>query len=253
MPTENAIQQLANYIDQSRNTLIFTGAGISTDSGIPDFRSPGGLWEKYKPIYFDEFISSENARRETWRRKIETDKIISIAKPNVSHLALSTLYQAKQISSIITQNIDNLHQDSGIPDKSVIELHGNSRYAKCLDCGARYELSSIFNDFKECDRLPLCDFCGGIIKAATISFGQAMPVDAMNRAEKASLKCDLFIVLGSSLSVFPAAGFLELATKNKAKLIIINRDPTSLDQLATLVINEEIGATLKETLALLGF
>jgi len=253
MPTQNACQQLANYIDTSQNTLIFTGAGISTASGIPDFRGPGGLWEKYKPIYFDDFISSENARRETWRRKIETDKVISTAKPNTSHLALSTLYQAEKISGIITQNIDNLHQDSCIPDSKVIELHGNSRYAKCLDCETRYELGNIFIDFKEYGKLPLCDSCGGIIKTATISFGQAMPVDAMDRAEKTTLACDLFIAIGSSLSVFPAVGFLELATKNKAKLIIINRDPTPLDQLATLVINKEIGATLKETLALLGF
>ncbi|GAB1268474.1 NAD-dependent protein deacetylase [Aurantivibrio infirmus] len=245
------IKNFVQLINTSKNTLVFTGAGISTESGIPDFRSPGGVWDKYQPIDFADFISSEELRRESWRRKIATDKVISNAKPNDGHLALTALYKAGKISKVITQNIDNLHQDSGIPESSIIELHGNSSYAKCLDCGIRYELADIFRNFTDKEQLPTCVSCKGIIKTATISFGQAMPVEEMRQAEKATLACDLFVAIGSSLSVYPAAGFPQLALRNAAKLIIINRDPTPLDEIATLVLNEEIGATLSETLALL--
>lgn len=242
------LETLCELLHHSQHGVAFTGAGISTESGIPDFRSPGGLWDKYKPIYFDEFITSEEMRRESWRRKIETDKVLSQAAPNSGHLAIANLVKAGKIKSVITQNIDNLHQQSGIDDHNVIELHGNRTYAVCLDCHTRYSLQLIMQEFRESEKLPTCDLCGGIVKTATISFGQAMPVDKMRLAEKATLACDLFIVLGSSLSVYPAAGFPEVAKRNGAKLVIINRDPTDLDDLADLVFNTTIGSTLEKAL-----
>lgn len=231
-------------LETCKHGVAFTGAGISTESGIPDFRSPGGLWDKYQPIYFDEFINSETMRRESWRRKLETDKVLSKAEPNAGHKAIATLVRCNKIKSVITQNIDGLHQQSGIADDRVIELHGNRTYAKCLDCENRYALDFIMQEFRERDILPVCNSCGGIVKTGTISFGQAMPVVEMQRAEQETLACDLFIVLGSSLSVYPAAAFPELAVRNGAKLAIINRDPTDLDHLADLVINGGIGDTL---------
>jgi len=191
-------------------------------------------------------LRSEDLRRETWRRKLETDKVLSNALPNTGHHAIAALIERGNINTVITQNIDGLHQQSGIDDNKVIELHGNRTYAKCLDCDKRFELQPIFNAFRAYETLPQCDHCNGIIKTATISFGQAMPSAAMRRAEQETLACDLFIVLGSSLSVYPAASFPEVAVRNGAKLVIINRDPTELDHLADVVINAGIGDTLEK-------
>lgn len=245
----NQIQRLTELLAACRHAVAFTGAGISTESGIPDFRSPGGVWDKYQPIYFDDFLRSEEMRRESWRRKLQTDKVMGGARPNQGHKALAELVNGGRLLGIITQNIDGLHQLSGVPDDKVIELHGNSTYAKCLDCEERHELERILADFQRDETLPHCTRCGGIVKTATISFGQAMPEIAMARAEQLTADCDLFIVLGSSLSVYPAAGFPEFAVHSGAKLVIINRDPTSLDQVADLVINDAIGETLTEALA----
>lgn len=244
--TDNLSSELTLLIEQSQYTVAFTGAGISTESGIPDFRSPGGLWDKYQPIYFDDFIQSEEMRRESWRRKLETDKVLSQAQPNLGHKTIAKLVAVNKIRAVITQNIDGLHQQSGIDDDKVIELHGNRTYAKCLDCETRYNLELILQEFREQNKLPICDLCGGIVKTATISFGQAMPVAEMQKAETESLACDLFIVLGSSLSVYPAAALPEIAVRNGAKLVIINRDPTDLDEIATLVIHGGIGDTLSQ-------
>ena len=240
----DAIGQFVQRLNQSRYTVAFTGAGISTESGIPDFRSPGGLWDKYQPIYFDEFLQSEEIRRESWRRKIETDKVLSQAQPNNGHGAIAALVESGKIKSVITQNIDGLHQQSGVDDSKVIELHGNRTYAKCLDCEKRFDLAVILAAFQKHDILPICDECQGIVKTATISFGQAMPLTEMQRAEQETLACDLFIVLGSSLSVYPAANFPEAAVRNGAKLMIINRDPTPLDHLAEVVIHAGIGEAM---------
>ena len=166
-------------IKDSSYIVIFTGAGISTESGIPDFRSPTGIWKKYQPIEFSEFLSSEDVRAEAWRRKFEIDKNISKAKPNIGHLAIAKLVNDGKVRKIITQNIDNLHQESGIPNDLVVELHGNTTYAKCLDCGKRYDLAEIMKNFKKTNKPPYCDMCNGIVKAATISFGQAMPEKEM--------------------------------------------------------------------------
>lgn len=233
-------------IEEAQRAVVFTGAGISTESGIPDFRSPGGVWEKYQPIMFDDFLASEDMRRESWRRKIGAEKTIGAATPNRGHRVVASLVKSGKVSHVITQNIDGLHQASGIPDKRIIELHGNATYAKCLDCGRRYELGPIVEAFKADESLPICDHCEGIIKTATISFGQSMPEAEMARAEEATLACDLFIAMGSSLVVYPAAGFPLIAKDNGARLVILNREPTSLDSMADLVLNSEIGETLGE-------
>ena len=235
---------MRELIAASNSIAVFTGAGISTESGIPDFRSPGGVWDKYQPIYFDDFMRSEDMRRESWRRKVHSDRVITEAKPNSGHVAVATLAKRGKVNAVITQNIDNLHQASGITDEQVIELHGNSTYARCLDCDKRYELQPIFSAFADSETLPICEECHGIIKTATISFGQPMPEMAMLRAQAATEVCDLFLVLGSSLSVYPAAGFPEYAARLGTPLVIINRDPTGLDHLAQIVIHDEIGKTL---------
>lgn len=236
--------RLRDLIDASRRAVAFTGAGISTESGIPDFRSPGGIWTKNQPIMFQEFLASEEKRRETWRRKIETDKAFAAAKPNKGHLAIAKLVASGKIASVITQNIDGLHQQAGVPAELVIELHGNSTYAVCLECSKRYEIEPILRAFTADGTLPICDDCGGIVKTATISFGQQMPEDALRRAFNETLACDLFITIGSSLVVFPAAGLPAMAKDKGATLVILNRDPTNFDDMADLVINDEIGSCL---------
>jgi len=243
------IEYLRNLIDESNRIVVFTGAGISTESGIPDFRSPGGIWSKMQPIQFQEFMSSAAMRREAWRRKIITDREMRAAVPNRGHRAVAALVTQGKCTTVITQNIDGLHQLSGIPDDVIVELHGNGTYAVCLECGTRYELEPIFDAFSRDETLPICTKCSGIIKTATISFGQSMPEPAMHRAHEATAACDLFIVLGSSLVVYPAAGFPEYAARRGARLVIINREATDLDGLADLVMHNEIGATLGTALA----
>ena len=244
--TATASAQLAALIAHSQRIVAFTGAGISTESGIPDFRSPGGIWSRMQPIDFRDFMRSADMRREAWRRKAVIDKDFHQATPNRGHRALAALVGRGVMSAIITQNIDGLHQASGVPGEQVIELHGNGTYAACLDCGLRYELAPIMAAFERDESLPVCTVCGGIIKSATISFGQSMPQAAMARAHAESTECDLFIVLGSSLVVYPAAGFPALAKQRGAKLVIINREATEQDDSADLVVHDEIGATLGE-------
>jgi NAD-dependent deacetylase len=243
MNAQSLIDDLRRMLSTSKRAVIFTGAGVSTESGIPDFRSPGGLWTKYQPIDFHDFISSQEARRETWRRKIAVDAAVSQAEPNRGHRAIAQLVAQGKVSSVITQNIDGLHQRSGIRDDQVIELHGNGTYAACLDCARRYELRDLFAEFRKNEEPPVCE-CGGFIKSATISFGQPMPVEAMRRAQIESKSCDLFIAIGSSLVVYPAAGFPAVAKQSGSRLVILNREPTDLDYMADLVLNLEIGETL---------
>lgn len=235
------IERLHDMIGAAKCIVAFTGAGISTESGIPDFRSPGGIWTKYQPIYFDDFISSEEMRRESWRRKFVTDEVLGKAEPNAGHRALAKLVEQGKMSAIITQNIDGLHQRSGVPDARVIELHGNGTYASCLDCGQRYELGPIRGAFLDHGQLPVCSRCDGLVKTATISFGQSMPEAAMAQAQHETMACDLFIVLGSSLVVYPAAAFPRAAKRKGANLVIVNREPTDQDDEADLVLHGEIG------------
>jgi NAD-dependent deacetylase len=240
------IERLTDAIGSAKRIVAFTGAGISTESGIPDFRSPGGIWTRYKPIYFDDFMSSDEMRRESWRRKFATDETMLKAEPNAGHRALAKLVEQGRMSAIITQNVDGLHQQSGVPDAKVIELHGNATYASCLDCGHRHDLEPIRKAFLGSGKLPLCAKCDGIVKTATISFGQAMPEIQMARAQDVTMGCDLFIVLGSSLVVYPAASFPRIAKRRGAKLIILNRDATDQDEDADLVIHAEIGPTMSK-------
>ena len=236
--------ELKSSIDRASRIVVFTGAGISTESGIPDFRSPGGIWSKNRIIYFDEFVRSRDARVEAWTRLFAGRETLKHATPNAGHRAISRLVELGKVTDVITQNIDGLHQQSGVPASKVIEVHGNATYAKCLACSTRHEFDEIEADFKATREPPACKLCDGIVKSATISFGQSMPEDEMDRAGRAALACDLFMAIGSSLVVYPAAGLPIDAKRNGAKLVILNRDPTALDHLADLVINAEIGPTL---------
>jgi NAD-dependent deacetylase len=240
---------LVRMIDQGRRVVVFTGAGISTESGIPDFRSPGGVWSRMKPIYFQEFVSDPAKRREAWRRTFTGAAGWTGASPNAGHFAVARLVAAGKVIAVITQNVDNLHQDSGVPEDKVIELHGNASYAACLDCGERHELADLKDSFLKAGEIPYCRACGGLVKSATISFGQSMPTEPMARAQRASLGCDLFLVLGSSLVVYPAASFPVIAKRNGAQLAIVNREATELDDHADLVVNEEIGDVMTEVVA----
>ncbi len=233
------VDELRRMIAEAERMVAFTGAGISTESGIPDFRSPGGIWTRYKPIEFGDFLASAEARRETWRRKFVTDETMKKATPNAGHRALARLVEQGRMAAVVTQNIDGLHQASGVPDDKVIELHGNATYATCLDCRRRYELDWVREIFAVDERLPICT-------AATISFGQSMPEAEMERAHEVTLAADLFIVLGSSLVVYPAAGFPIMAKRNGSRLVIVNREPTEQDELADLVINAEIGSIMSK-------
>jgi NAD-dependent deacetylase len=242
LPT--AISGLGELLEGASVVLPFTGAGISTECGIPDFRSPGGLWTKNQPIPFDAFLANQDMRDETWRRRFAMEESFSKAKPGRGHLALASLYRAGKVPALVTQNIDNLHQASGIAAQDIVELHGNTTYALCLECAERYELSWVRKKFEADARAPECNACGGYIKTATVSFGQAMPVEAMRHAEELTTECDLFLAIGSSLVVWPAAGFPLMAKRNGARLVIINREPTDFDEFADLVVRHDIGDVL---------
>ncbi len=243
---DTAIARLTELVYEADSIVPFTGAGISTECGIPDFRSPGGLWTKNKPILFDEFLASQEARNESWRRRFAMEACFQTARPGRGHLALASLYRAGKAPGVVTQNIDNLHQASGIKPADVIELHGNTTYAHCLDCSTRYELDWVQSKMDASNGCaPDCPDCGGFIKTATISFGQAMPDAAMQRACDLSQACDLFLAIGSSLSVMPAAGFPLLAKRHGARLVIINREATELDAIADLVVRQDIGTVLE--------
>src|SRR6476661_6204789 len=239
------IATLKSMIEQARRIVVFSGAGISTESGIPDYRSPGtGTWEKMQPIYFQDFVASAAARREAWRRRFESDATLRAAEPNRGHRAVARMVREGKVHAVITQNIDGLHQASGIPEEQVIELHGNTTYATCLTCATRHEIADIHAAFAQTDEVPDCRACGGLLKTATVSFGQSMPEGPMLRAHEAVQEADLCLVLGSSLVVYPAAGFPEMAKRRGAGLVILNRQETGLDGIADLVIHEGIGDVL---------
>jgi NAD-dependent deacetylase len=237
-------ERLRQMIDRAGRVAIFTGAGISTESGIPDFRSPGGVWSKMSPIYFQDFVRSEAKRREAWDRVFSGRAGWTGKAPNAGHFGVARLIASGKAHAVITQNVDNLHQAAGVPESRVIELHGNASYATCLECGLRHELADLKALYQATGDLPACRSCGGIVKTATISFGQSMPQGPMARAEVETFACDLFLVLGSSLVVFPAAGFPQLAKQNGARLAIVNREATDQDATADLVLHDEIGPVM---------
>jgi NAD-dependent protein deacetylase/lipoamidase len=238
------VEKLGDMIAEASCIVPFTGAGISTETGIPDFRSPGGLWTRNRPIPYDEFVASQDARDESWRRRFAMEPTFAAARPGRGHRALAALYKAGKIPGIVTQNIDNLHQASGFRADDVIELHGNTTYARCIGCEQSYDLGWVRQRFDETGCAPDCTICDEPVKTATISFGQAMPEDAMQRAAELTRRCDLFLAIGSSLVVWPAAGFPLLAKNSGARLVIINNEPTEQDDIADLVIRNDIGETL---------
>jgi NAD-dependent deacetylase len=246
---ETGIARLRELIAAASVIVPFTGAGISTECGIPDFRSPGGIWTKNQPILFDEFLASQEMRNEAWRRRFAMEEHFGNARPGRGHLALANLYRAGKAPGVVTQNIDNLHQSSGIAADDVVELHGNNTYAVCLSCAKRYELSWVKERFSASGQAPDCTDCDGHIKSATVSFGQAMPEAAMRRAEDMTRSCDLFLAIGSSLVVWPAAGFPLMAKRNGARLVILNREATELDDIADLVVRDDIGTVLSQFIA----
>ena len=235
--------QLAAWIDEATDAVAFTGAGVSTESGIPDFRSPGGVWATSQPVYFDEFLRDPAARLEYWRQKAVSHADFADAKPNVAHRLLAEWEDEQRLRGVITQNIDGLHQIAG--SKTVWELHGTAREIACLDCPFRTPADPVVEKFLADRQIPDCPRCGGLLKHATISFGQSLPEDVLTSAAQAARQSDLFIAIGSSLVVTPAANLPAIAKQGGGRLVIVNRDATPLDSIADLVVNAGIGETFE--------
>jgi len=235
------LEEFSARVKTSRSIVFFTGAGISTESGVPDFRSPGGVWTKYQPVLFQDFLASESARVQHWQLKKATYELFKTVEPNVAHFAICAYEKRGQMLGLITQNIDGLHKLAGSSDEKLVELHGTDRLVTCLRCGKRYQPAGVYENLGETFTAPTCDACGGFLKSANVSFGQSMPVEAMQRAQAWSEQADIFLVLGSSLQVQPAASFPVIAKRAGALLGIINRDPTPLDEIADFVHNGATG------------
>ena len=246
MPTMNAVHSLADLLSAAQAGVAFTGAGISTESGIPDFRRPGGVWARHRPVQYDEFVASREARVRFWQQRIEVYRDFANASPNDGHKAIARLEQLGKIAAVVTQNIDGLHQLAG--SRRVIELHGTARIVACIDCGKEWTPEEIHARVQAGDEAPDCDACGAPLKSKTISFGQAMPQDAMREATELSKQADLYLAIGSSLVVEPAASLPRLAKQYGAALVIINKTETPLDEIADLVIHDSIGPTLRTAL-----
>ena len=247
---EDELKQVAKWIVNSKKVVVFAGAGLSTESGIPDFRSPGGVWDRYNPedFYFQNFIASEASREKYWQMATEMYEPMKKAQPNLAHLAIAELERMDKLDCVITQNIDGLHFKAGNSEEKVIQLHGTAIFVSCLSCKKRYNRDEIQERIKKGQKAPRCDDCGGLLKPATISFGQPMPEKETQEAYQRSSLCDLFIVIGSSLVVQPAASMPLLAKRNGAKLVIINRDPTLYDDTSDIVIHSQAGPTLASIL-----
>jgi len=243
----SGINTIVEKILQGGNNIIFTGAGISTESGIPDYRSQGGIWDKFKPVYFDEFMSREDARVEYWQRWQELYQGLRQATPNKGHQAIAELYHMGLVQAVVTQNIDGLHQASGIPESAVIELHGNTLRIRCMSCRKVSAVQEVQKRLSSGEFAPVCD-CGGFLKPDTISFGQSMPMNKVNQAITLSQNSDLFIVVGSTLLVQPAAHMPIYAKQNNAVLVIINLSETPCDDMCDVLITEKAGIILDKIL-----
>jgi len=241
--SNDKISLIAEHIAKGGNNVFFTGAGISTESGIPDYRSKGGIWDKFRPVYYDEFMSSRYARIEYWRQKSELYQDLVKARPNPAHMAIATLYEMGMLEAVITQNIDGLHQESGLPDDKVIELHGSNRRIRCMSCGNTSSIHEAQKRIEAGDPAPECE-CGGYLKPDTISFGQAMPEDEVERATRLSRGCDCFIVVGSTLLVQPAALMPVYAKQSGAFLAIVNMSETPCDEMCDVLIRGKAGEVL---------
>ena len=241
--TTDKVQVIAQKICAAKKVVVFTGAGISTESGVPDYRSQGGLWDRFTPVYFDEFMSSEAARIRYWEQRMDMEKGLKHARPNTGHLSIARLYETGHLAAVITQNIDGLHQESGLPDEKVIELHGNTRRVRCMSCNRTSSIHDAQMRIETGDLAPECD-CGGYLKPDTISFGQAMPEDEVERATGLSKDCDCFIVIGSTLLVQPAAHMPIYAKQSGAFLGIINLSETPCDEICDVLITGKAGEVL---------
>lgn len=245
MPEPSTINQLAEWLSLGK-AVAFTGAGISTESGVPDFRSPGGVWSKHKPVQFHDFLNDPAERRRFWQIRRESVPQFVDAKPNAGHLALAKWEEQKLLMGVITQNIDELHQRAG--SRRVLEIHGTAMRVECLSCARRWDCMEIQRRVESGDDAPMCEFCGGILKSMTVSFGQAMPQDVLQEAIELAGQCDLFLAMGSSLVVQPAASLPLIAGRAGARVVIINREPTPYDEDVDLVIHDSIGETLSAVL-----
>ena len=241
--SETLLMHVAKLLRNSSNAIAFTGAGISTESGIPDFRSPSGIWAKYKPVYYQDFLARADARQEYWRQKCEGQQAFGDAEPNAGHKVLAKWEDARIIQAVITQNIDGLHQLAGSCD--VLELHGTARRTLCVECGASDEVEKYVAQFLNDQQVPQCEQCGGWLKHATVSFGQTLPPDVFQRSATLCKRADLVLAIGSSLVVEPAASLPRLACQRGGKLVILNRTETGLDPLASFILQGEIGKTLQ--------
>jgi NAD-dependent deacetylase len=240
------LDEFAAQLRKSRDVVFFTGAGISTESGVPDFRSPGGVWTRYQPVYFQDFISDEAARVRHWKLKKETYALYKNVKPNIAHIAIADFERRGKLLGLITQNVDGLHSIAGVSKEKLIELHGTDRRVSCLDCQKDFLAAAIYESLGDEFTAPTCDVCGGFLKSATISFGQSTPVEAMKQAQAWSERAEVFMVLGSSLQVQPAASFPVIAKRRASLLAIVNRDETPLDDLADFNHRGSIGDFFKE-------
>ena len=243
---DTLIDQVADLILDAKRIVVFTGAGVSTESGIPDFRSPGGIWDRYDPADFtyQKFISDPEGRRKRWQMFREGGLIAEEAKPNPAHHAVAELDRLGKLDCVITQNIDYLHQKAGVPDDKVFELHGNMRWVICLNCSQRYPLAQIKARLDRGEEIPECEACRGILKPDIVFFGESLPREVLQEATSRSNTCDLFIVIGSTLVVYPAAYMPEYAVGRGAKLVIINLSSTPLDGQATVVIRARAGEAM---------
>ena len=247
---DDKLKQLAHWIVIAKRVVVFSGAGLSTESGIPDFRSPGGVWDRYDPedFAFQNFLASEASREKYWQMATEFYEPIKTAQPNQAHLAVAELERLGKLDCVITQNIDGLHFKAGNSEERVIQLHGTAIFVSCLSCKKRYDRDEIQERIVRGQKAPRCDDCGGLLKPATVSFGQSMPERETQEAYDRSSTCDLFIVVGSSLVVQPAASMPLVAKRNGARLVIINRDPTPYDDMADVVVHGQAGSTMASIL-----
>jgi NAD-dependent deacetylase len=244
-----AIERLAQLIVESERIVVFTGAGISTESGIPDFRSPGGIWSRYDPEDFSiqRFLSGPDARKRIWKMSTESG-LLTEAEPNPAHYAIAKLYHLGKLDCVITQNIDNLHQKAGVPDDKVFELHGNMGWVVCLSCRKRFPMPEVLQRIKEGIEVPDCPDCQGILKPDAVFFGESLPQETLQEAIRHSRNCDLFIVIGSTLVIYPAAYIPNYAAEAGAKLAIVNLTPTPFDHYATIIIRQKAGDTMSKVM-----
>jgi NAD-dependent deacetylase len=242
---EEKIGRVAGMITKAENVVVFTGAGVSTESGIPDFRSPGGFWTKFDPEDFtiDQYLANPETRRKQWRFLISGD-LFQDARPNAAHEAIADLERLGRLNCVITQNIDNLHQKAGNDPAKVFELHGNMRWIRCLDCGERYPLDEILRKNRRSEEVPVCGSCSGILKPDVIFFGEALPEETLQEATRRASRCDLLIVVGSSLVVYPAANMPLYAKQTGAGLVIVNLSTTPADKIADVVIHAPAGEVM---------